>query len=190
MKKYFIYFILSLVIILVLGCSNSNTYKVDNNQISSKLLVDNFISLHPDTLAYKTEAKSYKWNYEQGLVLESIYRVWVETNEAKYFDYIKKNIDYYVQDDGTIKTYKMKDFNIDNIAPGRVLLHLYEITKQNKYKAAADTLMTQLQLHPRTSEGGFWHKKIYPNQMWLDGLFMAEPFYSEYSVMFKSTKIF
>ena len=190
MKKYFIYFILSLAIILVLGCSNSNTYKVDNNQISSKLLVDNFISLHPDTLAYKTEAKSYKWNYEQGLVLESIYRVWVETNEAKYFDYIKKNIDYYVQDNSTIKTYKMKDFNIDNIAPGRILLHLYEITKQNKYKAAADTLMIQLQLHPRTSEGGFWHKKIYPNQMWLDGLFMAEPFYSEYSMMFKSPKNF
>lgn len=175
---------------MVLGCSNSNTYKVDNNQISSKLLVDNFISLHPDTLAYKTEAKSYKWNYEQGLVLESIYRIWVETNEAKYFDYIKKNIDYYVQDNSTIKTYKMKDFNIDNIAPGRILLHLYEITKQNKYKAAADTLMTQLHLHPRTSEGGFWHKKIYPNQMWLDGLFMAEPFYAEYSLMFKSTQNF
>jgi len=84
----------------------------------------------------------------------------------------------------------MKDFNIDNIAPGRILLHLYEITKQNKYKAAADTLMIQLQLHPRTSEGGFWHKKIYPNQMWLDGLFMAEPFYAEYLMMFKYPKNF
>jgi unsaturated rhamnogalacturonyl hydrolase len=80
----------------------------------------------------------------------------------------------------------LKDFNIDNIAPGRVLLHLYDITKQNKYKNAADSLIKQLQLHPRTNEGGFWHKKIYPNQMWLDGLFMAEPFYSEYSAMFNS----
>jgi unsaturated rhamnogalacturonyl hydrolase len=190
MKKYFVYIIWSLGLILVLGCSSTKTFEVNNSQISAKLFVDNFISLHPDTVAYKTEAKSYKWNYEQGLVLESIYRVWVETNEAKYFDYIKKNIDYYVQDDGTIKTYKLGDFNIDNIAPGRVLLHLYEITKQNKYKAAADTLMSQLQLHPRTSEGGFWHKKIYPNQMWLDGLFMAEPFYSEYSLMFKSPQNF
>jgi unsaturated rhamnogalacturonyl hydrolase len=190
MKKYFVYIIWSLGLILVLGCSSTKTFEVNNSQISAKLFVDNFISLHPDTVAYKTEAKSYKWNYEQGLVLESIYRVWVETNEAKYFDYIKKNIDYYVQDDGTIKTYKLGDFNIDNIAPGRVLLQLYEITKQNKYKAAADTLMSQLQLHPRTSEGGFWHKKIYPNQMWLDGLFMAEPFYSEYSLMFKSPQNF
>jgi unsaturated rhamnogalacturonyl hydrolase len=190
MKKYFIYFIWFLDLILVLGCSASDNIELNNNQNSAKLFVDNLIALHPDTLAYKTEAKSYKWNYEQGLVLESIYRLWTKTKDEKYFNYIKKNIDYYVDEDGSIKTYKLNDFNIDNVAPGRVLLHLYETTKQNKYKLAADTLIRQLQLHPRTSEGGFWHKKIYPNQMWLDGLYMAEPFYSEYSVMFNSQKNF
>jgi len=190
MKKYFVYSILYLGLFLVLGCSTSNTFEINNDPISAKSFVDNFISLHPDTVAYQTEAKSYKWNYEQGLILESIYRLWTKTKDEKYFNYIKKNIDYYVDEDGSIKTYKLNDFNIDNVAPGRVLLHLYEKTKQNKYKLAADTLMRQLQLHPRTSEGGFWHKKIYPNQMWLDGLYMAEPFYSEYSVMFNSQKNF
>jgi unsaturated rhamnogalacturonyl hydrolase len=153
------------------------------------IISDNFIALHPDTVAYPTEAKSYRWNYEQGLVLDAFYQVWKETGEKKYFDYIKKNIDYYVEENGSIKTYKMVDFNIDNISPGRVLLHLFSETGEGKYKIAADTLLKQLELHPRTSEGGFWHKKIYPYQMWLDGLYMAQPFYSRYAVMFDKPEI-
>ena len=183
--------IIAVILLLVLfGCSFVNTNKKEDITITPEILVNNFIALHPDTVAYKTEAKSYKWNYEQGLILESIYRLWTNTKDEKYFNYIKKNIDYYVNDDGSIKTYELNNFNIDNVAPGRVLLHLYETTKQNKYKLATDTLIKQLQLHPRTSEGGFWHKKIYPNQMWLDGLYMAEPFYSEYSVMFNEQNYF
>jgi unsaturated rhamnogalacturonyl hydrolase len=185
-EKYTNRILISFLVTLFATCSSSEVTMKDENEITPKILVDNFISLHPDTVAYKTEAKSYKWNYEQGLILESIYRLWANTKEEKYFNYIKKNIDYYVNDDGSIKTYDLNNFNIDNVAPGRVLLYLYEATKQNKYKIAADTLIKQLKLHPRTSEGGFWHKKIYPNQMWLDGLYMAEPFYSEYSVMFNS----
>ena len=153
-------------------------------------LIENFIKLHPDTIAYKNEAKSYKWNYEQGLILEAFYQKWKTAGDEKYFNYIKKNIDYYVQEDGSIKTYKMSDFNIDNISPGRILLYLYKETKEEKYKKAADTLRKQLELHPRTSSGGFWHKKIYPNQMWLDGLFMAEPFYTLYASIFNETESF
>ena len=110
--------------------------------------------------------------------------MWKKTGEQKYFDYIKKNIDYYVQDDGSIKTYEMNKFNLDNISSGRTVLNLYKETKKEKYKKAADTLRQQLELQPRTESGGFWHKKIYPNQMWLDGLYMAEPFYAMYSSMF------
>ena len=96
-------------------------------------------------------------------------------------------MDYYIEADGTIKTYKLSDFNIDNVAPGKTLLRLYADTKNEKYKNAADTLRKQLSLHPRTNEGGFWHKKIYPYQMWLDGLYMAEPFYSMYAQMFNES---
>ena len=92
--------------------------------------------------------------------------------------------------DGKIKTYKIEDFNLDNIAPGRQLLHFYSATGEEKYKNAANLLIQQLQIHPRTTEGGFWHKKRYPYQMWLDGLYMAEPFYTEYSVMFDKQKYF
>jgi unsaturated rhamnogalacturonyl hydrolase len=190
LKKINYLFLFPFILSFNIACCSSEASKESIDEISSQILIDNFILLHPDTVAYKSEAKSYKWNYEQGLILESIYRVWVETKEQKYFDYVKKNIDYYVNEDGTIKTYDLNDFNIDNVAPGRVLLHLYETTKQKKYKNAADNLIKQLQLQPRTSEGGYWHKKKYPNQMWLDGLYMAEPFYTQYSAMFKEPKNF
>ena len=157
---------------------------------SSTILADNFIKLFPDTIAYKTEAKSYKWNYEQGLMCEAFYQMWKHSGEPKYFEYMKKNIDYYIEADGTIKTYKLYDFNIDNITPGKVLLRLYAELKEEKYKKAADTLRRQLSLHPRTNEGGFWHKKIYPYQMWLDGLYMAEPFYAMYAQMFNEPNSF
>jgi unsaturated rhamnogalacturonyl hydrolase len=156
--------------------------------ITAEKLFRSFIQLHPDTVAYKTEAKSYKWNYEQGLILEAFYRMWRLSNNKEYYDYLKKNIDYYIDSDGNIKTYKLEDYNLDNIAPGRQLLHLYSATGEEKYKTAADLLIQQLHKQPRTNEDGFWHKQRYPYQMWLDGLYMAEPFYTEYSVMFKEQK--
>jgi unsaturated rhamnogalacturonyl hydrolase len=184
--KEFINISVSSVLLFLIPLSSVNCQENQNSSWSVRL-IENFIKLHPDTVAYKTEAKSYKWNYEQGLILEAFYRMWKNTGEDKYFSYLKKNIDYYVQEDGSIKTYKLTDFNIDNIAPGRQLLHLYKETGEAKYKKAADTLRKQLELQPRTSQGGFWHKKIYPYQMWLDGLYMGEPFYVQYSVAFQDS---
>jgi len=125
-----------------------------------------------------------RWSYEQGVVLKGIESVWYNTGDGKYFKYIQNSIDRFVNDDGTIKTYKLDEYNIDNINNGRVLLMLYKVTGQDKYRKAAALLRDQLRTHPRTSEGGFWHKKIYPSQMWLDGLYMGEPFYSEYAATF------
>jgi unsaturated rhamnogalacturonyl hydrolase len=110
--------------------------------------------------------------------------VFQTTGKEKYLSYIKKNIDQFVGEDRLIKTYEYLSFNLDNIATGRNLIALYEATHEVKYKIAADTLRKQLAHHPRTDEGGFWHKKIYPYQMWLDGIYMAEPFYAEYAKRF------
>ncbi len=151
--------------------------------LTAEKLVQNFLKLHPDTVAYES-SKSHNWNYEQGLILQAFYEMWRKSGDQKYFNYIKKNIDYYVQDNGDIKTYDFNKLTLDNIAPGRAVLNVYNETKETKYKIAADTLRKQLSMQPRTSNGGFWHKKVYPNQMWLDGLYMAEPFYAQYSVMF------
>jgi unsaturated rhamnogalacturonyl hydrolase len=177
-------------LLITVGCTESSNQQKKNPEISTQKIFDNFITLHPDTIAYKTEAKSYKWNYEQGFILEGFYRMWKETGEQKYYDYLKKDIDYYVEPDGNIKTYNLEDYNLDNISPGRQLLHLYAKTNQEKYHKAADLLMKQIEGQPKTSEGGFWHKKRYPFQMWLDGLFMAEPFSAEYAATFNKPEMF
>jgi unsaturated rhamnogalacturonyl hydrolase len=115
---------------------------------------------------------------------------WKHTGERKYLDFIRDNLDQYVDPAGAIKTYKRSDYNLDNIGPGRALLAVYRATGEKKYRAAADSLWRQLQEQPRTSEGGFWHKKIYPYQMWLDGLFMAQPFAARYASMFNKSVAF
>ena len=131
-----------------------------------------------------------RWTYDHGLVLKGIERVWDNTHDKQYLDFIQRSMDHFVNDDGSIRTYSLTDYNIDNINPGRNLLFLYRVTNQEKYKKAAALLREQLKTHPRTSDGGFWHKKIYPSQMWLDGLYMGEPFYAEYAATFKEDAAF
>jgi unsaturated rhamnogalacturonyl hydrolase len=186
-------FIKSQLIFLVLIISSleiSYPQNISDNIITPQVLASNFLKLYPDSIIYPDQINSRKWNYEQGLMLEALCRVWEQSNDNEYLNYIKKNLNYYIEDDGRIKTYKLNDLNLDNISPGRVLLNLYSLTNNEKYKKAADSLKEQLRKQPRTSEGGFWHKKIYPNQMWLDGLFMAEPFYSEYTSLYGDKKSF
>lgn len=131
-----------------------------------------------------------RWTYEHGLILKGIERVWASTKKKEYLDFIQQNIDHFVADDGSIRTYALDSYNLDNILPGRALLFLYNTTGNEKYRKAAALLREQLKTHPRTSVGGFWHKKIYPSQMWLDGLFMAEPFYAEYAATFNEDAAF
>lgn len=134
--------------------------------------------------------RSEKWSYDQGVVMKGIEGVWLNTADGKYFRFIQQSVDRFVKDDGTIRTYELKDYNIDNILNGRILLLLYNVTGQEKYRKAAATLREQLKTQPRTSDGGFWHKQIYPTQMWLDGLYMGEPFYAEYAAIFHEDAAF
>ena len=133
--------------------------------------------------SFALDGKPAKWTYDQGVILEGVAAVWKATADPQYFKYIQSSMDFFVDDDGTIKTYKQKDFNIDNVKNGRALLFLYRVTGKEKYWKAATTLRNQLRMQQRTSQGGFWHKQVYPNQMWLDGLYMAQPFYTEYAML-------
>jgi len=133
---------------------------------------------------------SNKWDYVVGTVLRGFQELYEETGDLKYYDYLKNTVDYVLSDDGLISGYKKSDYNLDMIKEGNILLYLYKNTGNEKYKIAADTLRKQLKEQPRTSEGGFWHKLKYPYQMWLDGLYMAEPFYAEYSLIFNNLNDF
>jgi unsaturated rhamnogalacturonyl hydrolase len=134
--------------------------------------------------------KAPKWRYDQGVVLKGVEDVWYATGKVEYFNYLQKSMDYYVREDGTIKDYKPNEYNIDHINNGRQLLLLYKVTGKEKYKKAVELLRSQLYTHPRTKEGGFWHKEIYPYQMWLDGLYMGQPFYAEYASTFHDDTCF
>jgi rhamnogalacturonyl hydrolase YesR len=110
--------------------------------------------------------------------------------DPKYEQVLAKVTGSYVADNGDIREYKLADYNIDSIAPGRNLLRLYERTKEPRYKKAVDRLREQLKKQPRTSEGAFWHKQRYPWQLWLDGVYMGLPFLTSYSAMFEQGKSF
>ncbi|MBN2105585.1 glycoside hydrolase family 88 protein [bacterium] len=124
------------------------------------------------------------WDYVTGTVLRGFEELWRTTGDSQYFDYIKKTVDRAVTATGGIRDYSLSSYNIDEIKEGCNCLFLCQETVEEKYKKAADLLRSQLEKHPRTNEGGFWHKQRYPWQMWLDGLYMGAPFYAQYSLMF------
>eukprot|EP01137_Pigoraptor_chileana_P035118 Opistho-2@28688 len=130
----------------------------------SRQMADQILLLTKDTADKSSNnLRPIKWSYDQGVILEGIDAVWKRTGNAVYFKYMQDCMDAFVMADGTIKNYKQSDFNIDNVKNGRSLLTLYKVTGQQKYFKAATLLWDQLQQQPRTKEGGFWHKKIYPN---------------------------
>lgn len=132
----------------------------------------------------------FKWHYEDGLVLQAIEQVRQKAGNGKYYGYVKSAIDQFVDAAGNIKTYSIEEYNLDQINPGKVLFQLYKATGDERYRKALYLLREQLRNHPRTSEGGFWHKKIYPYQMWLDGIYMASPFYAEFAKTFDESATF
>jgi unsaturated rhamnogalacturonyl hydrolase len=134
--------------------------------------------------------EKWKWNYELATLLNGMNAVWYSTADGSYFRYIKESVDTLVSPDGSIPTYDPAASTLDNIALGRELLLLYRVTRDARYYKAATLLRGQLSTQPRAASGGFWHKQIYPEQMWLDGLYMAEPFYAEYAEVFQEPQDF
>lgn len=134
---------------------------------------------------YECDGYKGKWSYDYGVILKGFERLWHVTGDIQYFTYIQDQMDYFVQDDGTIRGYRKDEYNIDHLNNGKLLFVLYRQTGKEKYKQAASLLREQLQNHPRTSEGAFWHKQVYPYQIWLDGLYMGAPFYLDYLLHFE-----
>ncbi len=126
--------------------------------------------------------KEPKWDYTQALMSKAMLQLYQATGNDRFLEYVMRFADAFISEDGEIKTYKMYDFNIDRVNGGSFLFILNDIKPDPRWEMANDRLFEQLQEQPRTKEGGFWHKKIYPHQMWLDGLYMAEPFYIRYAV--------
>lgn len=125
-----------------------------------------------------------RWDYTQGVVLGAIERVALARNDADMMRYVNTNMARWITPLGDITGYQLDEYNIDEVSQGRLLFGMYARTRDERYRYAADMLREQLRTHPRTPEGGFWHKQIYPQQMWLDGLYMGQPFFAEYAKTF------
>lgn len=128
--------------------------------------------------------RNVKWDYTAGLFTLALLKLNQHVPDPQFVEFSKDTIGSFITKDGNIQGYKVEEYNIDNIAPGKTVIALYELTKEPRYRKCADLLRKQLETHPRTSEGGFWHKQRYPSQMWLDGLFMGAPFYAEYAKLY------
>ncbi|MGK6352332.1 glycoside hydrolase family 88/105 protein [Parapedobacter sp. DT-150] len=178
--------ILFLLLALVIG-TECPAQQQENYSVR---MAETAMKLWPDSFNLDGVGKPAKWSYDLGVILKGVESVWKATGDRKWFAYIQKMMDHYVQEDGTIRRYQQQAYNIDYINNGKLLLLLYQVTGKSKYRQAANVLRDQLRTHPRTSEGGFWHKKIYPHQMWLDGLYMGQPFYAEYAKLFDEPEAF
>ena len=123
-------------------------------------------------------AGKLKWNYTTGLELLAF----LDSEVPSAKEYVDAWYDAIIAEDGNVgANYKRSNYNVDHICPARTLFKLYDLTGKEKYRAAIDSIYMQVCTQPRTETGNFWHKKIYPYQLWLDGLYMAQPFYAMYS---------
>jgi len=112
------------------------------------------------------------------------------TGEERYLRFVSDWIDHFVQPDGSIRTYRAGEYNVDQINAGKLLYGAYQRTGDERYHKAIELLREQMRTHPRNTANGFWHKQIYPHQMWLDGIYMAGPFLSEYALRFHEPATF
>lgn len=134
-----------------------------------KTYIQNFVQNH----------KPYKggpWCYEDGCIYRGLELLHIESGDQVWLDHLIRLVDAQVDDEGGLKGYSLSDYNIDNVLSGRALLYLLSVTGDEKYRRAADLLARQLATHPRTKSGVYWHKLRYPWQIWLDGLYMGQPF--------------
>ena len=143
----------------------------------------------PEAPAWNIEklraGKPNTWNYIDGCMIKALLDLNGITGDDAYLDFADRFIDHFVREDRSIASYDPKAYNLDNVNAGKTLYQLYAITEKPKYRKAMDTIYSQLEGQPRTVEGSFWHKLIYPNQVWLDGLYMAQPFYMQYELSFR-----
>ncbi len=189
MKKEIKYLLIIVAFATVLSSCTKNNESVDPLQMAIDM-ANSDMKRNPEAWMIDFR-ETPKWGYTQGLVGISFQQLTELTGDSTYVKYFKESyLDKMIDENGIIIGYKMSDFNIDKINSGKLLFDVYEQTNDFRYKSAMDTLRQQMRLHPRTEDGGFWHKKRYTHQMWLDGLYMGSPYLAEYALEFNKPELF
>ena len=175
------------LITLVAAGSDSCSQRVKQSKDKWSVRMANSVLASSDSLIHYT-AGSPKWAYDVaflGMAIDQLGNV-----DPKYSKYLDDWVNYFVHPDGSVTDYNMTEYNLDRIFPGRDIITVYKRNPDPKYKIALDNFIEQLKTHPKTKSGGYWHKSIYPNQMWLDGIFMASTYMAEYAKVFNDPQWF
>jgi unsaturated rhamnogalacturonyl hydrolase len=185
-------FVVALVLLAV-SCATNN---VAPKKISgatplewSVRLADSEMARRGDSLAWKPDGKA-KWDYTAGLFTLSLLKMNEVTPTPRYVEFSQQAIGSFISADGNVQTYRPEEFQLDALNPAKTVLALWQLTGEERYKLAAQRLVKQLETQPRTPDGGFWHKQRYTQQMWLDGIYMADPFHAECGKLFHDPAAF
>mgnify|MGYP000889526609 CR=1 FL=1 len=187
-SDFFILFLFITTVPLVLSAQQVDS-KLDSKLPWSVRMTESEMIRCPESWQLDFQPK-LKWDYCHGLELGAMLDVYDAYGDEKIRDYAIAYADTMVHEDGTITAYKLTDYSLDRINSGKILFRIYEQTKNPKYKKALDLLYSQFEGQPRNADGGFWHKKIYPHQMWLDGIFMASPYLVQYGEVFGDSLVY
>ena len=175
--------------LLITAACNFQGQTLTNRQHDPKwsIRMANTILTTSDSLIYYVD-RNPKWAYDVAFLGMAIDRLGV--NDKKYSRYMEDWVNHFVRPDGSVIDYRLQEYNLDRIFPGRNVFTIYKRNPEPRYKLALDNFIEQLKTQPKTNSGGYWHKKIYPWQMWLDGIFMASPFMAQYAKEFNAPEWF
>ncbi|HQK71946.1 MAG TPA: glycoside hydrolase family 88 protein [Bacteroidales bacterium] len=172
-------------ILLLNGCGQKSSGQKGDLKWSVRMA--NSVMKQADSLIHYVPGKP-KWAYDVAFLGMAIDRL--GNIDWKYSKYMEDWVNYFVRDDGSVIDYIIDEYNLDRIFPGRNVLTVYKRNPLPKYKIALDNFIEQLKTHPKTKSGGYWHKKIYPWQMWLDGIFMGSTYMAQYAREFNAPEWF
>ena len=177
--------------ILLFHCLTSDVLAKDKyfrqKELKWSVRMANTILERSDSLIYYVD-RNPKWAYDVALLGMAIDKL--GNYDKKYSSYMEDWVNHFVQADGTVTDYKLSEYNLDRIFPGRDVITVYKRNPDPNYKIAIDNFILQLKSHPKTQSGGYWHKQIYPWQMWLDGIFMGSTFMAQYAKEFNAPEWF
>ncbi len=180
-----------IILVFLLGIVSYNFQAQDQSNIQNELKwsvrMANTVMAKSESLIYYVD-NNPKWAYDVAFLGMAIDRL--GKKDIKYSKYMEEWVNHFVKKDGSVTDYRIQEYNLDRIFPGRDIITLYERNPDPKYKIAADNFIEQLKTHPRTNSGGYWHKNIYPWQMWLDGIFMASTYMAQYAKEFNEPEWF
>jgi unsaturated rhamnogalacturonyl hydrolase len=168
-------------------CAAETNSAVDFNSATplqwSERMADSEMARLDGRLAWRPSGGG-KWDYTAGLFTLSLLKLNEQIPNPAPVAFVTNAIGSFISSDGNVEDYHRDEYQLDAINPGKTVIALFLLTKEERYAKAAALLEKQFATQPRTPEGGLWHKERYTNQMWLDGLYMSAPFYAEYTKVF------